>query len=322
MRKISKAGLYVAVAVMAVAAAEFTVASLRSPREIAPRPDLYPELRSRISRYADSLNCTLGVAVIFDEGDTLTVGNGEMYPLMSIVKLPLALAACRNFEKEGRPLSDLCTLKRSDWVPYLWSPLRRGRRSIGTFTIEQLFEFLLAYSDNDVCQYFFDHFCTREQTLEFIGSLGIEGFRIPYDYREISEDQERWHDDAATPYATAQILEYLYANCGNPYVSTVWDIMADCRTGRRRIPAGIPDKRVVIAHKTGTSGNGRDGRLRSISDAAVVILPDGRHFSIAVYVKDASFGKRTAAKAIARVTRLVYDEYSVKKVAKTEQSYD
>lgn len=310
MLRISKKGLYIAAGAALIVTIVVTLLCLLS-REQAPRPDRYQELRGRISRYADSLNCTLGVAVIFDEGDTLTVGNGEMYPLMSIVKLPLALAACRNFEEEGRPLSDLCTLRRRDWIPYLWSPLRRGRRSIGTFTIDKLLEFMLAYSDNDVCQYFFDHFCSREQTLEFIRSLGIQGFQIPYDYREISENQERWHDDAATPYATAQILEYLYAKREDPYVSAVWDIMADCRTGRKRIPAGISDKSAVIAHKTGTSGNGKNGRLRSISDAAVVILPDGRHFSLAVYVKDAYFGKRTAAKVIARVTRMVYDEYSV-----------
>ena len=43
------------------------------------------------------------------------------------------------------------------------------------------------------------------------------------------------------------------------------------------------------------------------NDIGIVRLPDGRSYSIAVFVKDSREDDRTNAAVIARISRLVYD---------------
>ena len=48
-------------------------------------------LEQSLRRAIASVRGTVGIAVITDEGDTLTLNNGEPYPLMSVMKLHQAI---------------------------------------------------------------------------------------------------------------------------------------------------------------------------------------------------------------------------------------
>ena len=94
------------------------------------------------------------------------------------------------------------------------------------------------------------------------------------------------------------------------YTGYVWKLMSDCCTGQNRIPGHISGKVSQIAHKTGTGDIDADDRIMAVNDIGVVLLPDGRHYSIAVFVSDAAAGMEECEEFIAKVSEAVY-EYAV-----------
>ena len=87
--------------------------------------------------------------------------------------------------------------------------------------------------------------------------------------------------------------------------------MTQCATGTGRLPAPFKGIPAVIAHKTGTGDRDSRGKLIGINDVGHVILPDGRHYSIAVFVNESSGDMASTEKIIADISGVVY-EYVVK----------
>ena len=77
----------------------------------------------------------------------------------------------------------------------------------------------------------------------------------------------------------------------------------------RARPAGSPlaDKGVVIGHKTGTGDLNAKGQQIGCNDIGFVLLPDGRTYSIAVFVKDSEESFAENSKIIADISRIVYE---------------
>lgn len=62
----------------------------------------------------------------------------------------------------------------------------------------------------------------------------------------------------------------------------------------------------VLGHKTGTSDRDADGRLIALNDAGFVLLPDERHYIIAVFVKDSRANDAGTEAMLADVSACVY----------------
>lgn len=76
-----------------------------------------------IRALADSVRATVGVAVVFDDGDTLVVNGSRPYPMLSVFKFHQALAVLDSLARGGLPLATRIPVRRSD----LPAPIR-GRR--------------------------------------------------------------------------------------------------------------------------------------------------------------------------------------------------
>jgi hypothetical protein len=74
-----------------------------------------------------------------------------------------------------------------------------------------------------------------------------------------------------------------------------------------RLVAPLADKGVVIGHKTGTGDLNAKGQQIGCNDIGFVLLPDGRTYSIAVFVKDSEESFAENSKIIADISRIVYE---------------
>ena len=59
----------------------------------------------------------IGVAVIINNTDTITVNNKSIYPMMSVFKVHQALAICDDFGHKGFSLDSLMTIHRDELDP-------------------------------------------------------------------------------------------------------------------------------------------------------------------------------------------------------------
>ena len=287
-------------------------------------------LLERIASLADSMDARCGVAVIFDDGDTLSytgghsrIGGsasgrfpvaaspGECFPMASVFKFHQALAVCDRLMRSGVSLDTEVSVGKADLAENTWSPLRDEYPYGGRFTYGELLAYTLQQSDNNVCDFLFRTVCDVSRTDSYIRSLGIDDFAIACDEAAMHDDLSACYSNWTTPLAAAALLEKFYSvRDSSEYTGYVWKLMSDCRTGQNRIPGHISGKVSQIAHKTGTGDIDADDRIMAVNDIGVVLLPDGRHYSIAVFVSDAAAGMEECEEFIAKVSEAIY-EYAV-----------
>ena len=276
------------------------------------------KLRDKIEEIVDSVDARIGVGAVLPDGDSLAVYGGlrngnstcdsERFPMLSVFKFHQALAVC-GWLREGRiPLSAKIKVDKSELHDGTWSPLREDYPSGGDFSWGDLLEYTLTLSDNNACDILFSRTCGPSWTDSYIKSLGEAGFSIECTENMMHEDLSKCLLNWSTPLSAARILEKFYeCRKADEYSEFVWKTMAGCRTGEGRIPEYIHGDAVEIAHKTGTGDTGADGRIMAVNDIGTVVLNDGRHFSLAVFISDAGCSLEECEETIARIALAVMD---------------
>jgi beta-lactamase class A len=117
--------------------------------------------------------------------------------------------------------------------------------------------------------------------------------------------------DRATPAAYARFLVELQSGVllGPASTDTLLAMLGRCTTGAGRLPAGLPPG-TRLAHKTGTGGTWREG-TNAVNDAGIVTLPGGGgHVALVVFVENVRGPVADAERAIARITREVFEHWN------------
>ena len=81
-------------------------------------------LETQLKEAIKDKKAEIGIAVIIDGKDTITVNNDTHYPLMSVFKFHQALALADYMGKRNQSLDTLLTVEKSDLKPDTYSPLR------------------------------------------------------------------------------------------------------------------------------------------------------------------------------------------------------
>lgn len=267
-------------------------------------------LRRQIQAIADKADAQVGVAVIIDGKDTLTVNNHARYPLMSVMKFHQALAVAHHLEERGLPLSTPLRIERQDLLPDTYSPLRDRYPQGGiSLTVGELLAYTLQLSDNNACDILFKYLGGVEPVERFIRSLGVEDFALSATEDDMHRHPGRCYDNWGTPLSVALLMDRLASGAlpiDTTYTHFIHQTLLDCQTGQMRLPAPLQGTLVRIGHKTGTSDQNARGEWTGINDAGFVLLPDGRRYAIAVLVKDSRLSLRDTEKIIADISEVVY----------------
>ena len=260
--------------------------SAKTGQDMALSADPLGSLRASIASIADSCPAEIGVAVITDNGDTLTLNNRNVYPMMSVFKLHQAIAVCEDLDRRGIPLDSLIRINRADLDPDTWSPmLKEHDEPQFELTVKDLLRYTLMQSDNNASNLMFSEIAGVGQTDSLIATIiPRDAFRIVYTDSLVSVDKQ----------------EFLR------------NTLRECKTGNDRIVAPLLGKKgVVIGHKTGSGYTTPEGVLVAHNDVAYICLPDGRKYALAVFVKDCNGDEKRAAEAIARISEAVYDALGI-----------
>ena len=270
-----------------------------------PDASLRQELANRIK------NCRaqVGVALVVDGKDTLTLFNEVPYPLMSVYKLHQAMAVGKYLHERGRTSESRIAIGKEDLKPDTYSPLRDkypdGNVSL---SVRELLEYTLQWSDNNACDILFAHTGGTAETDRYIRSLGLKEFAISSTEDEMHRDLDKCYDNWSSPLEMARLLEILFTTDleMGEFQPLIRQILMTCRTGLNRLPKPLESNGAQIAHKTGTGDKNAAGALIGINDAGMVFLPDGRRYTLVVFVKDSWESMEKTEQLIADVTEIVY----------------
>jgi beta-lactamase class A len=86
-------------------------------------------------------------------------------------------------------------------------------------------------------------------------------------------------------------------------------VMTESASGPKKIKGQLPEG-TLVAHKTGYSGVNKNGVTAASNDIGIVEMPNGKHFAIAAFVSNTKENEKTIDRAIAELTRAVWDELS------------
>lgn len=268
-------------------------------------------LKTQLQKIIAGADARVGVAVIAD-GDTLTVNGSPDYPLMSVMKLHQAVAVARILEERGLPLTTTVHIYVQDLKAGTWSPLRDARPGGGfDMSVAELLRYTLQQSDNNACDILFDRFAAPEHVDSIIRSMGFRDFRIAATEDEMHRDLKKCRENVSSPLSAADLMDRLASGTlplGKEYADFIRSTLLECRTGLNRLPLPLEGSDALIGHKTGTSDREADGRWTGINDVGFVLLPDGRSYTLAVFISDSALGMEENEKLIADISGAVYSE--------------
>ncbi len=261
-----------------------------------------------IRRIIEDKHASVGVAVLVGEQE-FVLNDDVRYPLMSVFKFHVALAALDKMAEEHIALDDLVFIEAESMRENTYSPLRQkypaGRIRMA---YRDMIEYTLAHSDNNTCDWLIDFVGGIGEVERYVRSLGIGDFGLTQTENSMHEDISACYDNWSTPLSTARLLKKTYETGVLPdwCFSFLEQVMRSATTGMDKFRAGLP-AHAILGHKTGSSDRTAAGLKIGDNDAGVIWLPDGRKCYLVVFVKDSAETDAVNAKIMADISRLVYE---------------
>lgn len=107
-------------------------------------------IENTLQKYIKGKDARIGVAVIINGKDTVSVNGNRDFPMMSVVKFPLALTVAHWIDTNGMSLNDTVTFNEKAMKEDTYSPmLKKYGKSRNAMTVRELLEWSLAESDNN-----------------------------------------------------------------------------------------------------------------------------------------------------------------------------
>lgn len=268
-------------------------------------------LEAQLNYAIKEKKATIGIAVIIDGKDTVTINNSVHYPLMSVVKFHQALELADHMERQKQSMRTMLTIKEADLKKDTYSPLR-DKHPQGEFeiSIAELLKYTLQQSDNNACDILFQYQGGTKAVNAYIHSLGVPDCNISVTESSMHQDINLCYQNWSTPLAAVKLLDIFLREplSANKYKDFIYQTMLKCETGQDRLAAPLLNKEgIKIGHKTGTGPCNSQGKLIACNDIGFVLLPDNHSYSIAVFIKDSEEDIVANSNIIAEISRIVYE---------------
>jgi len=306
-------------------------------------PDTALEARLEAIARAAPGRCAVAVKNL-RTGTVARVNANTRIPLLSVVKLPVAVVVLDGVDQGRWSLTTPITLLSQDMHPRgaLGDRFPRGG---GPVILLDLLEVMITRSDNTAADALMRLVGGPLAVTEWLETHGIPDLRVDRTERSLGNDWyglapgadtmgsaeeirelraqvlEAVHDSAAsamlldprdtgTADACMRLLEGLWRGdlLSPAMTDTLKAMLARCETAPNRLPASLP-RGTQVARKTGTGGTWK-GVTVAINDVGVMRLPNGEDVAIAVLVGEPHGPVIRAERVIARVARAVYDAWS------------
>lgn len=236
-----------------------------------------------IQRILADAGATAGVAVICGD-DTVTVGNDDVYPLMSVFKLHIAVAILRGHT----PLDSVVHVGAGQLRENTYSPLRdkSGGKDID-ITVDRLMWYSVVKSDNNACDLLIDIAGGIQAVDSVVQCLHLGNVKLTETEDSMHADIMRSYNNCSSPLALATLMSRLYNGDILDEDGTVYltGLLNESTTGREKLAAGIPAEH-FLGHKSGLSDRTPAGMLIASGDVAAFSTAGGRTAFVAVLVKD------------------------------------
>lgn len=271
---------------------------------------MYPEMETMLKTFVQGKDARIGIAVIINGTDTVSVNGMEEFPMLSVYKFPQALAVADYSDRHGISPDDTISIYAGDLKPDSWSPMRDkyGSRAI-TLPLSEIMEYSIEQSDNNACDVLFRLIGGPVYADSLMKSLGYTEIHILNTEEEMHADPHLCYANRTTPLQMAALFDNFYRHGmwhESPIHEAIGTMMIRCSTGNRRLPCPLVASNTVIGHKTGTGDMNSQGRIIGVNDAGYVFLPDDQGYAIAVFIADSGYDMQETERLVADISEIVF----------------
>ncbi len=272
-------------------------------------------LKKQINTITKGKNATVAVSVKgidfpfqFDNSNA-----SKKLPMLSVFKYHIACAVLDEVDKGKLSLKQKILVKKSDLMENTWSPIREKYPEGNVeLTLDEILKFTVSQSDNNGCDILLRLIGGTETVQKFMDSKNVKDFQIKYNEEWMHKGVEYLYQNYTTTKSLAALLKSFYEQQIISPESTeyLYKIMLETSTGTNKLKEQLPKS--SVAHKTGSSGK-QDNLTIAENDSGIVTLPNGKHYSIVVFVINSTEAETVNCKMISDISKAVYDDLSSKK---------
>jgi beta-lactamase class A len=256
------------------------------------------ELQQAFSRLEQKHGGRLGVGIL-DTGKTKSMAyrGDERFPLCSTFKALAGACVLARVDRKEESLSRRVAYSKDDLVTY--SPVTEKHAGSEGMTIAEICDAAITLSDNTAGNLLLDSFGGPAGLTAYLRSLGDPVTRL--DRREIELNEAIPGDprDTTSPLAMAETLRKIILGdtLSTPSREQLIAWLIDCKTGDKRLRAGVPAG-WRVGDKTGTGGH------NATNDVAVIWPPGRAPLIVTAYYVDANASADERNAVIAEIGRL------------------
>lgn len=264
-------------------------------------------LEQKINEIISSKKADIGVSVIGPGNERISINGDKLYPMLSTVKFPIALAILHQVEKGKLSMDQIFFIKKEELLENTWSPFRtkypEGNISI---TLSEAVKWMVSYSDNNITDILLRYIGGPEQVENFISN---ENFIVKNNEKDMHQSWESQFINQVTPNLFSQMLKDFSEQklLNKQHTEWLYQVMVENKTGANRLKGKLPD--VVVAHRTGSSFTNSEGITGAINDIGIIELPNRQKIYITVLVRDTSEEFSKGEEIIADIAKVVYDYF-------------
>jgi beta-lactamase class A len=180
--------------------------------------------------------------------------------------------------------------------------------------LDEILNYTVSQSDNNGCDILFKLAGGTASVNSFIHSIGINDVAIVATEEQMQKGVDVQFTNWTTPMAANILLDkFSFTYSMAESLKYLWKIMTETSTGPKRLKGLLPEG-TVVAHKTGTSDTNNEGMTYAINDIGIVVLPDGKKYSISVFVSNSYESVETNEEIIAKISVAAYDYFLNKSI--------
>lgn len=272
--------------------------------------DSIRRLQNELTSFVESKDARIGIAVIINGKDTVSVNGSKDFPMMSVLKFPLALAVAKWVDANEMSISDSIAFGPKALIKDTYSPmLKKYGMGLHKMSFKELLEWALIESDNNAADLLLKRVggtaCATTLLKDVAGELDIT---IDASELDMHQDPYTSYLNRSTPLAMATLFDRFDTEIKNrsKSFSDIAVMLEQCRTGVERLAAPFMSTNAVVGHKTGTGFPTSEGRISAINDCGYIHLPNGTRYTIAVFVADSAYDMTETSKIIADISGIVF----------------
>ncbi|MDE5882925.1 MAG: class A beta-lactamase [Muribaculaceae bacterium] len=276
-------------------------------------PKSQDALSSTLNSLVSKASGCVGIAMV-SKSDTITINNGVHYPMMSVFKLHQALAVADKLERTDTPLDTTILVSASELDKDTWSPmLKEYRNEDFSISVANLIKYTLVSSDNNASNILFKRFVSPLETDKFVKTVATDTtFRITFSEALMKSNPELSYNNYTSPLSASLLIKQVFTDSllSSANQDSIQSYLTSVTTGHDRLGAAVEgEEGVIFGHKTGSGYRNNRGELIAHNDVGYFRLPDGRDYSLAVFIRDFNGTEEEASALIASISRCVYDYF-------------